>query len=105
MSQILISPAEKPFFLNLPSAARAAPSYPPLPRLSGLGQTEEPPVAASIAEMYQELLDWCNQNLGPDVCQSILPSRPIYLPPAKEGFGLPWWLWAIFGFFAAKILR
>ena len=71
---------------------------------------EPPPIispdpAPSIAELYERLVTWCNENIDPNICDKFLPDEPIWLPaPAREGFGLPWWAWGGIGFLAARIL-
>lgn len=91
MSQLMISMERKPFPYNLGQTEPAPP--------------EPPDVAASIAEQYQRLLVLCNETLGPEMCQRLLPSQPIWLPEQRVNFGLPWYLWLGIGFLAAKILR
>ena len=91
MSQLVIKMEQKPFPYNLGQTELPSP--------------DPPDVAASVAERYQELLAWCNENLGPDMCRRILPSQPIWLPEQRVNFGLPWYVWLGIGFLVAKILR
>lgn len=74
--------------------------------LYGLGQANGGSVVAEdLQRKYQEVRDWCNENLGPEACNSFLP-RSVYnaIGQPRES-RLPWWAWMLLGALAGRMLR
>lgn len=80
--------------LGLGNAFPAGPSL-------GLGNGFPPDL--SISDAYRWLQDQCETQFGSDVCGKFLPAQPIWLPP-HQTTQLPWYVWAIIGLVAGKVI-
>lgn len=76
--------------------------------LTPLGQTvPAPPAPITLQQMYTWVKAQCHQRfdaINPDFCNSIFPTRPVYLPPPQERSRIKWYWWAAGGYLVAKIL-
>lgn len=66
-------------------------------RLAVISATSlEPNPYAPVLQVYDEMRALCLQKLPTDVCDSLLPSRPLYYPPENRPV-VPVWVWLLAG--------
>lgn len=56
----------------------------------------EPNPYAPVIQVYDEMRALCLQKLPADVCDGLLPSRPLYYPP-QDRPTVPVWVWLLAG--------
>jgi len=51
---------------------------------------------APVLQVYDEMRALCLQKLPTDVCDGLLPNRPLYYPPENRPT-VPVWVWLLAG--------